>query len=75
MNYGRNGPYVSPFVADALYRAKLRGLQAGQKKKAAKAKRELEEAEWNSNIRVNPLFDPNLFNEILKFIALKIEKI
>jgi hypothetical protein len=50
----RKSDYVSPFVADALYRARLRS----QERKQRVASRP--ENEWDNAVAKNGLFDPSL---------------
>ncbi len=68
MSYGPRSTYVSPFVADALYRAKLRGniaVQQRQRKQSSKINNRVNQnvsssAEWDSSTGVRDLFDPEL---------------
>lgn len=69
--YGKTPKYVSPFVADALYRAKLRANNTSKAKNQNHRRpgsiRESEEpgsgSGWNSSVSRNALFDPTLHKQ------------
>ena len=50
----RKGDYVSPFVADALYRARLRSQERKQKSASRP------ENDWDYAVAKNGLFDPSM---------------
>ena len=78
-SYGKAPAYVSPFVADALYRAKLRANTGKPKRAAARTRPPHDESidsistagGWDSSVARNNLFDPKLHKQELFKLPLR----
>ena len=73
-SYGKTPKYVSPFVADALYRAKLRANnapKARQQRRAAPQETIDNGGGWDSSVSRNALFDPSLHKQDIFKLAPK----
>lgn len=73
-SYGKTPKYVSPFVADALYRAKLRANNAPKAKQSRRAAPQQPVdtgGGWDSSVSRNVLFDPTLHKQDIFKLAPK----